>query len=552
MGARRLTIGAAAIALLGVAALPAQAASPAALDAHDVALYAAALQAAERGDAATAEQAIAQVEDHCLVGKVQYLEITHAKARAQNYDELNRWLTSFADLPGASLVYELALKLKPANAKLPTPATTAALAPDNELRLPPSRELHAAREAYFDGNIRQALDIARRGGDVWIAGLAAYRLGQYGDALISFERLAANPAEDDAVRAAGGVWAARAAVQAGMPDHVTPLLKIAAAAPDTFYGMIAKRKLELADDPLGRLIDASNNGAASAAPPVAGETALDHLVRTDPRAHRAIALMQLAHQVDAGAELRTGFAEATDDDTRGLWLNLMFELNPNRPQTGEIVLHSAASAAGAATAYPTPALQPAGGFTIDKSLVYAIVWQESRFNSLAVSPVGAVGLMQLMPPSAASMAGDPTLQSEPIHLFDTGQNLQLGQAYIRWLENNAGHYDLLRTVAAYNGGPSTLARTESALGPGADSLMVIESFPFSESRAYVKKVVAAYWCYRRQFGAPTRTLDAVAQDLPTIDARLDDAAPASASAPVQNAQSSTAAGQTLEILFHHG
>jgi soluble lytic murein transglycosylase-like protein len=161
--------------------------------------------------------------------------------------------------------------------------------------------------------------------------------------------------------------------------------------------------------------------------------------------------------------------------------------------------------------------------------------------------------MQLMPPSAASMAGDPTLVSEPIHLFDTGQDLQLGQAYIRWLEDNAGHYDLLRTIAAYNGGPSTLARTESALGPDADSLMVIESFPFSESRAYVKKVVAAYWSYRRQFGAPTRTLDAVAQDMPTIDARLDEAAPPpTASAPVQNAQSSTPAGQTLEILFHHG
>jgi len=551
MGARRLTIGAAAVALFGIAALPSQAAPLAALDAHDVALYAVAFRAAEQGDKAAADQAVAQVSDPCLAGKVQYLEITHAKARTQSYDELNRWLNSFADLPGASLVYELALKLKPADAKLPTPAATAASEPDGDLRLPPAREVHAAREAYFDGDIRQALEIARRGGDAWIAGLAAYRLGQYGDALISFERLAANPAEDDAVRAAGGVWAARAAVQAGMPDHVTPLLKIAAAAPDTFYGMIAKRKLELADDPLGRLIDASNGGAPTAAPAIAGETALDRLARTDARAHRAIALMQLARQVDAGAELRTGFAEATDDETRGLWMNLMFELNPNRPQTGETVLHAAAPAMAAATAYPTPALQPAGGFTIDKSLVYAIVWQESRFNSVAVSPVGAVGLMQLMPPSAASMAGDPTLLAEPIHLFDTGENLQLGQAYIRWLENNSGHYDLLRTIAAYNGGPGTLVRTENALGPGADSLMVIESFPFSESRAYVKKVVAAYWCYRRQFGAPTRTLDAVAQDLPTIDARLDELAPAPSSTPVQNAQTSAAARQALEILLHH-
>jgi soluble lytic murein transglycosylase-like protein len=552
MRGRRLTTGVAAAFLLGLAASPAGAGTLAALDAHDVALYAAAFQAAERGDTAAADQAIAQVEDPCLTGKVQYVELTHAKARTANYDELSRWLNSFADLPGASLVYELALKLKPADAPPPTPAATAASAPDSELRIPPSRENHAAREAYFDGNVRQALELSRRGGDAWIAGLAAYRLGQYGDALLSFERLAANPAEDDAVRAAGGVWAARSAALAGMPDHVTPLLKIAAAAPDTFYGMIARRKLELADDPLGRLIDASSSGAAPAAAAVAGETDLDRLARTDARAHRAVALMQLARQIDAGAELRAGFAEATDDDTRALWMNLMFELGPTKPSTGEIVLHAQAPAATARTAYPTPALAPAGGFTIDKSLVYAIVWQESRFNSLAVSPVGAVGLMQLMPPSAASMAGDPTLVAEPIHLFDTGQNLQLGQAYIRWLENNAGHYDLLRTIAAYNGGPSTLARTETALGPGADSLLVIESVPFSETRAYVRKVVAAYWSYRRQFGAPTHTLDAVAQDLPTVDARLDEPAPTAGSAPVQNAQSSaTTAGQALEIVLHH-
>jgi soluble lytic murein transglycosylase-like protein len=554
MGARRLTTGVAAAVLFGIAALPASAGQRAALDAHDVALYAAAFQAAERGDVTAADEALAQVSDRCLTGKVQYVELTHAKARTASYDELNRWLNSFADLPGANLVYELALRLKPAEAAPPKPVAAAASAPDSEVRLPPSREFHAAREAYFDGNLRQALELARRGGDAWIAGLAAYRLGQYGDALISFERLAANPAEEDGVRAAGGVWAARAAVQAGMPDHVTPLLKIAAAAPDTFYGMIARRKLELADDPMGRLIDAatSNAPSAAAAPAVQGETALDRLARTDARAHRAVALMQLARQVDAGAELRAGFAEASDDETRGLWLNLMFELGPNQPPSGEIVLRAAAPTSGARTAYPTPALQPAGGFTIDKSLVYAIVWQESRFNSLAVSPVGAVGLMQLMPPSAASMAGDPTLAADPIHLFDTGQNLQLGQAYIRWLEDNAGHNDLLRTIAAYNGGPTTLARTEAALPPGADSLMVIESFPFSESRAYVRKVVAAYWSYRRQFGLPSHTLDAVAQDLPTVDVRLDEASPVAGSAPVQNAQTSaTTAGQALEILLHH-
>ncbi|HZZ89410.1 MAG TPA: lytic transglycosylase domain-containing protein [Caulobacteraceae bacterium] len=555
MGATGRTISAAAATLIGLAALPATAAPLTALTAHDIALYSSAFQAAERGDNAGADRAVAQVGDPCLVGKVKFVEITHDKQAS--YDELNRWMKSFADLPGASLVYELALRMRPAEAPLPTPTSTAATV-SADFSLPPAKENHAAREAYFDGDLNGALGLARSSGDAWIAGLSAYRLGMYGDALISFERLAANPAEDDAIRAAGGFWAARAAAMAGEPDHVTPLLKIAAAAPDTFYGMIAKRKLELTDDPLGRMIDAVDHGAPAVtlgyAVKAPGENPLERLARIDPRAHRAVALAQLGRATDAGAEMRAGFADAQDDEARGQWMSLMFELNPNRSQSGETVLRSA-SAISTGRSYPTPPLQPAGGFTIDKSLVYAIAWQESRFNGSAVSRVGAAGLMQLMPTSAASVAADiadPTQPAQPIHLFDTGQNLQLGQAYVRWLENNCGHYDLLRTIAAYNGGPTTLARTENMLGPGADSLLVIESVPFFETRAYVKKVMAAYWSYRRQFGSPTRTLDAVASDLQRIDVRLDDqgAAQPLPSTPIQDTQASSPASQALEILLH--
>jgi soluble lytic murein transglycosylase-like protein len=177
-----------------------------------------------------------------------------------------------------------------------------------------------------------------------------------------------------------------------------------------------------------------------------------------------------------------------------------------------------------------------------------VAWQESRFNSLAVSPVGAVGLMQLMPSSAAYVSGDDSLKADPIVLFDVGKNLQVGQDYINWLETNAADHDILRTIAAYNGGPAALRKTVDALG-GADSLMVIESMPAPETRAYVKKVMAAYWTYRRQFGAATKTLDAVASDMRIIDARLD--SPIQPSAPVQDPQATSAtARQALEILLH--
>ena len=175
----------------------------------------------------------------------------------------------------------------------------------------------------------------------------------------------------------------------------------------------------------------------------------------------------------------------------------------------------------AAADYPVPDLEPLSGFTVDKALVYAIVRQESRFNPSVVSPAGAVGLMQLMPEAAARAAGDDKLKTNMTPLFDPAFNLRVGQDYVTWLMERGVGYDLLRTVAAYNGGPGTLLKTAKMLGDEADSLLVIECLPYQETRNYVEKVVTAYWTYRGQFGQDTKTLDALAGGAKFVDARLD-------------------------------
>jgi soluble lytic murein transglycosylase-like protein len=516
----------------------------------DAKLYADAFSAAERGDFASADQDLTQVSDHCLAGRVQYLELTH-QARNPRFEELTAWLKAFSDIPGADRVYALALKRKPAGVAPPVPVAPAPAvqADAGADRARASAQSRPAREAYFNGDVARAFSLARAAGDAWIAGLAAYRQGDFTLAMASFESLATNVAESDGQRAAGGIWAAKAATAAGLTERVTPYLQMAAQAPDSFYGMIAVRKLALADDPLGSLIEAATRNPdhavllSNAVYRRPDATTLQQLVETDLRARRAVALAQLGRSIDAGAELRAALAQASDDSERAAWMRLMFQLNPTQPRR-EIVLRAAAGAPQLHTSYPIPPLSPTGGFTIDKALVYAVAYQESRFNSVAVSPVGAVGMMQLMPPSAANMAGDANLNSDPMPLFDVGKNLQLGQAYLNWLLDHSADHDILRAVAAYNGGPSTLARTESLLGPDADSLMVVESMPFAETREYVRKVMAAYWAYRRQFGAASRTLDAAASDAPFIDARLD------ASSPPQNPHPSAAAArQALEILL---
>jgi soluble lytic murein transglycosylase-like protein len=169
--------------------------------------------------------------------------------------------------------------------------------------------------------------------------------------------------------------------------------------------------------------------------------------------------------------------------------------------------------------YPMPTLSPRDGFTLDPALVYAIVRQESRFNPDAVSRVGAVGLMQVMPSTAALVTGDGhSVRTKSLR--DPGANLRIGQDYFTWLLQHGVGNDLLAAVAAYNGGPGTLLKTQAQLGED-DALMMIESLPAQETRNYVEKVMAGYWLYRRQFGAPTASLDALASGVAHISANLD-------------------------------
>ena len=108
--------------------------------------------------------------------------------------------------------------------------------------------------------------------------------------------------------------------------------------------------------------------------------------------------------------------------------------------------------------------------------------------------------MQVMPAAAAAAAGDDKLKTDMSPLFDPAFNLRVGQDYFTWLlEKGVGH-DLVRAVAAYNGGPASVARTAQMLGEEADSLLLMECLPAQETRAYVQHVLAGYWTYRRMWG----------------------------------------------------
>ncbi|MEE2950357.1 MAG: lytic transglycosylase domain-containing protein [Pseudomonadota bacterium] len=141
-----------------------------------------------------------------------------------------------------------------------------------------------------------------------------------------------------------------------------------------------------------------------------------------------------------------------------------------------------------------------------KALAYAIARQESAFNPKARSGAGALGLLQLMPGTAqqvARRAGLPYSQSRLT--ADPAYNATLGARFLgEQIENFDGSYVL--TFAAYNAGPRRakewIERFGDPRGKPIDEVVDwVERIPFTETRAYVQRIMENYQVYKIRLGA---------------------------------------------------
>jgi soluble lytic murein transglycosylase-like protein len=113
-------------------------------------------------------------------------------------------------------------------------------------------------------------------------------------------------------------------------------------------------------------------------------------------------------------------------------------------------------------------------FKLDSALIKAVIKAESNFNHRAVSPVGAQGLMQLMPKTASSL--------NVADSFHPGKNIEGGARYLRYLLN-AYKGDLTLALAAYNAGERAVAKYNYNVPP------------YRETQNYVKRVLSFYRTY---------------------------------------------------------
>lgn len=506
-------------------------------------------QAADRWGEADAE--IGRLTDKTLMGYVgaQRLLSPHYPAR---YEQLAAWLQDYNDHPDAPAIYRLALAKRPhgaggdltpstfVNQAQPSPAFAAArtvtgadaaaaaglrarlqqmiddggfnaafalldrkssvdLLGPQEVELWRGRIRTHALEADAQRGVQVPVEISLPPDANWNAGLAAFTGGDMPEAARRFEMVADAPPDQASswTLSAGAFWAARANLLAGNPQKFAPYLKRAALHGRTFYGLIAQKALGMKIVPDWNL------------PPVDRKEA--DLLRNDRAGHRALALLQLGASTAASREL---FAASLDADPGYITAILSLankavlpDLSVRVANAAWDVRHKIQGYDGAA--YPVPPWQPAGGFSLDRALLWGFMRQESAFNPKARSYVGAMGLLQVMPHTAQIVSTKYAPEAAGGNPFDPSINMSLGQAYIVSLMGGVDD-NLVRAAAAYNGGPGNVSRWDNSLNASADPLLYVASIPLNETRDFVQRVLANYWMYQIRLGQPTPSLDQIA------------------------------------------
>jgi soluble lytic murein transglycosylase len=229
------------------------------------------------------------------------------------------------------------------------------------------------------------------------------------------------------------------------------------------------------------------------------------LMAMRPSIQRALALNEQGFRWEARAEWAWALRDMDDKQLiaaaevafRNDWIDVAINTSEKTQLTHDFALR-----------FPTPYRDMMQTYVkenaLDEAWVYGLIRQESRFIGVAKSSAGASGLMQVMPATAkwiAKRLGMTGYTPGMITQLDT--NMKFGTHYMRYTLDQMNGQALMAT-AAYNAGPS---RPKRWAGPHTlEGPIYADTIPFTETRDYVKKVMANAYYYAQQMGHRTKPL----------------------------------------------
>ena len=288
-------------------------------------------------------------------------------------------------------------------------------------------------------------------------------------------------------------WAGRAASVKGDRQAAERYYRMASSNPTTFYGQLGAGALAHLTGTVARLHLPKDPKPTKEQKAAFNKLELVHVARILHDLHRDDQawsfMLHLADTLKEPQQLVQLSDLATSFDDKKLSLRIAKTASQRN-----IILPQ--------RAYPVssmPRFTPRGP-SVEKALIYGLSRQESEFDPAAKSPVGARGLMQLMPATAKVVARQIDVPYSRNRLTsDPAYNAMLGTAHLGDLiEGFDGSY--IMSVAAYNAGKRRVDNWEEDYGdprsPTVDPIDWIENIPFSETRNYVQRVMENLEVYR--------------------------------------------------------
>jgi soluble lytic murein transglycosylase len=354
-----------------------------------------------------------------------------------------------------------------------------------------------ARTAYrvFAGHSARR-DVDRMEAEFHAGWVALRFLQDPGTADQHFARL-----QGDAVRsisaARASYWRGRAAEAQGNGFGAQGHFEAAARHRTTFYGQLAMAKIGRADLTVG------------------GSPRVDDGTRARFERRDVVRAIRLLHQAGMSDKARPFFREASEEWTDAEELALLARLGGELGQVRYLLLVGKNALARGipleSYAFPTNGVPnvPSAGNQVERAVVLGLARQESTFDPVIRSSAGAVGLMQMLPGSAAQTARRYGVAWNPGQLTNAEYNTRLGQAYLgEVIQEFGGSYIL--AFAAYNAGRGRVREWIQRFGdprdPRVDPVDWIERIPFSETRNYVMRVMENTQVYRARLSGSTARL----------------------------------------------
>ena len=524
---------------------------PKPLNNNDVKLYRKVFELQAQGKFKEAEQFAENIENNILIGRVKAQKYLHPTGYISKFVELRDWLEKYGDHPSASRIYWLSKRKKPKNSKsakkpsggylsgfgnadfvslrprIPSsysgrsaPSLTRKVAftirkyirrswPTGALEFLNKKssrrvltdgeesQLHwEIANAYFIFNkdyeaiteASKSLVISNGENDsAWLtAGLANWRRGDFKRARLFFTNLANLENSKKSVRAAGAYWASRVEFLFGNPSKAIEFLRISSNYSDTFYGKLSIKSLGYNHKMNFDLPNISEN--------------FIYWLSSQKGGLRALALLQVEEYWHADRELRKLYPITPEK----FHLELMsFSSNYGMPSISYRLADIQRVETGKkwyGALYPELKFKSEKNF-IDKALVMSIIRQESRFDQRGKSPARAQGLMQILPSTAAFIMKNRDYRGKLRHdLLIPEKNIVIGEKYIQHLfKEPLIDNDIIKLLAAYNGGPGNLNKWIKNVNFKKDPLLLIETLPSRETRNYIKEVLKNYYVYNNKF-----------------------------------------------------